>query len=905
MQNQLTLDTESPNTHLLIGRLLHYAKTTPEHDAVVTPTFSLTYHQLALYVVAQATALKKLGIANKTTVGIHCADDAQHLVLTLAASYLGATSCTIPSYENTESQQAIREHCDVTHVLDASTAIDLKQATNTLKLPSNEAYARESCLLFSTSGSTGTPKLVMHHDCDLVAQAHRHIGSAAERFTCRASMEHNFAKRHRLYCLAVGATNVFLNGVLDSVVEDCLKLAVNVMHVSAYQAQELLNLPNIKQLAHIKLKLGGSHVPEALRTALRHNITSTLQAGYGTTETGAIAFTDPDDLYASESVGQALPGIEIRCVDHERNPVKQGERGEVAIRCKGMFRGYYKQADITAQRLVNDWFYTGDTAYLDTEHRIHLCGRSDDMFTFNSMNIYPQEIESVIRQFPDVINAVVLPKSSSTHGNIPVALVEFNPAMKPHVTALKKFVEKKVGIRSPRQYIVVDEIPTNASGKVSRIAASNLTEKSDDMRKALIDLLGEQWKSNVKPTLVKDFIDGKRDLSFHRLQMDSLARMNLLVAIEVNYDIVISPQELIRLRTLGKLASRIVSAPEKIPTNDALMHKQLTFENIQPAVEERPYVVRLFQRFIQYCNTATQLNQIFSDLEYRLTPLDVAYLELAHHKAELITSSQKGKLNNAISDWLAETKLLMFKSGNRSPEPFTFRRLTREITLFSDDNNLDQKTLIIGFTPRDAPHMMVPNSVLLQHIDAKKYDLLMIAGVNRKNYGFGKFPFGKKLKQLAQSLQQTINIDAYQEIRTLGFSSGGFPAVVIGHLLNAQVALCIGGRFHKRKYVMANLDIILSTRSAYKTGDCKQTITSYSANNKRDQKFAKLLTRLCHAREVAVEIKTERLPHLPLRRLIERGELTAYLAQTLFSEPQPLNKKGSKEIIQFPLPTKP
>ncbi len=894
MQNQSTLDTESPNTHLLIGRLLHYAKTTPEHDAVVTPVFSLTYHQLALCVAAQATALKKLGISDKTTVGIHCADDAQHLLLTLAASYLGATSCTIPSYENKESQKAIREHCDVTHVLDASTAIDLKQATNTLELPSNEAYARKSCLLFSTSGSTGTPKLVMHNDCDLVAQAHRHIGSATERFTCRASMEHNFAKRHRLYCLAVGATNVFLNGSLDSVVEDCLKLAVNVMHVSAYQAQELLNLPNIKQLAHIKLKLGGSHVPEALRTALRHNITSTLQAGYGTTETGAIAFTDPDDSNASESVGQALSGIEIRCVDHERNPVKQGERGEVAIRCKGMFRGYYKQAEITAQRLDNDWFYTGDTAYLDTQHRIHLCGRSDDMFTFNSMNIYPQEIESVIRQFPDVINAVVLPKPSTTHGNIPIAVVAFNPTMKPRLAAIKQFVEKKVGIRSPRQYIFVDEIPTNVSGKTSRIAASALTAKNDDIRKTLIDLIDEQLTANVRSSEAQDFIDGKRDLSFRKLDMDSLARMNLLVALEVNYDIVVSPQELTRLRTLGKLASRIITRAET-PT---LIRQDVLFENIKTPNQSEPYIVRFFQRLCRYCTTAAQLNQSVAKLEHRLTPLDIAYLDQANSSGQIIMHQSDEKLQKALSAWINDTKQLMLNSGNKTPEHYVLRRITPTINLFSSTSP-SEKTLLISFPPRGVRHLTIPTAVLLQHIDASKYDLLMVSPDNDGGYAFGTIPFGRKIKQQASWLQQQAWFQSYQHIRTFGFSAGSFPAIALGHLLQADLALSIAGRFHKKKRFLINIDKIFTMRKILRSSKHINVILSYAQHNQRDKSFANHFAKACNGKEIAVQIKTERLPHLLLRRLAERSELAPYFAQTLFAESksQLLN---NKDIIYFP-----
>jgi len=900
MQNQPTLNTDTPNAQSLISRLLHYAQTTPEHDAVVTPTFTLTYRQLTACVLSQVMALKDIGISQATTVGIHCVNDAQHLVLTLAASYLGATSCTIPSYENIEAQQAIKDHCDVTQVLDESVAIDLQKSVEVSEFKNNEEQAPKSCLLFSTSGSTGTPKLVMHLDCDLVAQAHRHVGSAKERFTCRASMEHNFAKRHRLYCVAVGASNVFLNEELDSVVKDCLKLKVNVMHVSAFQAQELLSLSNINQLAHIKLKLGGSHVPEALRNALRTNITSTLQAGYGTTETGAIAFTDPNDLDASESVGQALPGIEIRCVDGKHNSVKQGVRGEVAIRCKGMFRGYYKQPNITAQRLDHDWFYTGDIAYLDMQHRIHLCGRSDDMFTFNSMNIYPQEIESVIRQFPNVINAVVLPKPSSSHGNIPIALVAFNPTMKPRVSALKKFVEKQVGTRSPRQYIFVDEIPTNTAGKISRVAASTLTEKSDEIRKTLIDLLEEGWINNVKPSQINDFIDGKRDLSFRRLGMDSLARMNLLVSLEVNYDIVISPQELTRLRTLGKLASRIITHTEV----SSATQQEATFDNIIASQASPPFIVRFFQRLSRYCKTVAELNQSIAKLEHRLTPLDIAYLDLAHANNEIVELQTSDKFRAALSAWLSDTKQLMVNSGNSTPQTFTMKRITPNINLFSNGNH-SGKTLLISFPPRGVRHLMIPTPVLLQHIDASQYDLLMITPEPDGGYQFGTLPFGRKLKQQAQWLRQQPWFNTYQNIRTFGFSAGGFPAIALGYLLNAEVALSIAGRFHKKKRFLINLDKIMTMRQVLKLGHCGNVLLSYSQYNKRDQKFAAYFAKVSEGKEVAIEIKTERLPHLLLRRLAERGELFDYFARTLFSELPVSNKRGAKETIQFPLPIKP
>ncbi|MCP4433431.1 MAG: AMP-binding protein [Gammaproteobacteria bacterium] len=96
-----------------------------------------------------------------------------------------------------------------------------------------------------------------------------------------------------------------------------------------------------------------------------------------------------------------------------------------------MFRGYPGNSSLTGTRLEDGWFYTGDIGYLDKHRRIYLCGRSDDMFLFNSMNIYPQEIESQICQYPHVIDAAVLPRKSSAHGNIPVALVVFDQDVKP------------------------------------------------------------------------------------------------------------------------------------------------------------------------------------------------------------------------------------------------------------------------------------------------------------------------------------------------------------------------------------------------------------------------------------------------------------------------------------------
>ena len=240
----------------------------------------------------------------------------------------------------------IINRCGATDIIDDSLSIDLASFDYHAELAASEVSATPARLLFSTSGTTGEPKLVVHHDSDLVAQAYRHIGSSEERFVCLASMQHNFVKRHRLYCLAEGASNVILDSSLEALVDQCLTLDVNVLHVSAFQAQELLGIADIGRLSGIRLKLGGSHVPFALRQQLRDTISDNLYAGYGTTETGAIGFTDPGDKDSGESVGRPLPGIEVRTVTADGESLGPGEHGELLIRCDGMFREYLGNAEL-------------------------------------------------------------------------------------------------------------------------------------------------------------------------------------------------------------------------------------------------------------------------------------------------------------------------------------------------------------------------------------------------------------------------------------------------------------------------------------------------------------------------------------------------------------------------------
>ncbi|MBL4712533.1 MAG: AMP-binding protein [Gammaproteobacteria bacterium] len=873
----------------LIERLFYYAEKNPTHDAVVTSRLTLSYAQLAQLVRIQVKKYNDMAISADSVLGIKCADDTQHLVLCLGAIHIGATSCTIPTHEANLTQNAIISRCGVSHVVDENIAVDPMSMNinvvgcNAESIP-EEAHAIEARLLFSTSGTTGDSKLVIHHDNDLVIQAHRHIGCEQERFACLASMQHNFAKRHRLYCVAAGATNVFLDAEQQQLVAQCLHLKVNVIHVSAFQAQELLATPDIGMLSEIRLKLGGSHVSLPLRHQLRNNITNNLQAGYGTTETGAIAFTDPKDSNAGESVGQPLPGIEIRAVTPERKPLAVGERGELAIRCDGMFRGYLGKSSLTTTCLEDGWFYTGDIGYLDKQRRIHLCGRSDDMFVFNSMNIFPQDIESQICQYPHVTDAAVLPKTSSVHGSIPVALVVFVKGVKPDLRALKKFVRGRVGIRSPRQFTIVENIPRNASGKILRCDVMNMSNESEQIRSSIVQVLADVFVTNkLNPSVISAFEKGDKDITLREIGMDSLARMELLVMLEMDHDAVIMPHEFARFRSLDNIVSRVLTPSSKDELEQGFSAVVNDTSAIVTETNKQPYVVRFFKRIFRYCLTVAQLNKALTTLESRLTPIEVECLIVWHPVHRLIPSSTAVKFQTALNHWLQKMKRMMSGSGKQQSKPFTWHKIAPHVTHFVGPGLSANKTLLVCFSPLGSHNLMMPNAVLMQHTDSVYYDLLIISEPLNEGYRQGVPLLGNNVTEVVESLAKLDLMGDYCHIRTLGSSAGCYPAVIAGYLLGAEMSVSIGGRFPSERHPLRFFKMVFTIWRAKRKGRCSRVLMSYATDSTRDRNYTRVMVRLCGSSALGVECTDEKVGHLIFERLVERGELALYLARTIFA----------------------
>lgn len=877
----------------LLGRLYDFAQHTPDRDALVSPSATLSYAQLAHLVRAQVERLTTEGISSDAVVGIRCADDFEHIILCLASTHIGATSFAVPSYESPEAQSSLSRRCGVTHLLGSEIAVSLTPSISVSGpgLSSQHGVPAERAdLLFSTSGTTGEPKLVVHQDGDLVAQAHRHVSSSEERFVCVASMEHNFAKRHRLYALAMGATNVFLDTTNESLVTQSLALMVNVIHVTAFQAQDLLAQPDIHRLAHVRVKLGGSHVALGLRQQLKEQISQELLAGYGTTETGAIAFTDPADCDAGESVGQPLAGIEVRVVDQLRQTLPPGERGELAIYGAGMFRGYLGNSEATSDRLVDGWFYTGDIGYVDAQHRIHLSGRADDMFVFNSINIYPQDIESTILKHPLVEDAVVIPKASTVHGSIPVALLVFKRGVKQRLPDIEKFVQKRLGVRSPRQYIIVPEIPKTETGKKSRTKALQLPKHSDEVRHDILQLFDPRALAQLKPGRISAFKRGDEDILLKEFGMDSLARMNFLVTLELQHDTVITPKEFRRFRYLGNVVARVMAMPGSASGELPLVNA----DDLHSADDTPCHVRGLLRRIVRCCQTVAELNTALATLECRLTPVEVTRLARYLHCGGLLSTDLPERYHAAVSAWLQEMCDSMQASGKSHSEPFVARRVAPNARLFSAPGDTEERTLLICFTPRSVRQMAIPNATLLQHTDAKRFDLLVVSHPFETGFHWGR----SRLKAQSQTFCDWITrhdwLTAYRSIRTMGFSAGARAALVTAQQLHAEMAVTVSGRFHRKRFLLKNLDQIATIWRIARRETNTRRLLSYTPDNRRDRRYGSMVAWVTGAQKIEIKHAHEKYRHLIFEQLVAQNALTTYLQQTVFADQSLLDRPADQ-----------
>ena len=243
-------------------------------------------------------------------------------------------------------------------------------------------------------------------------------------------------------------------------------LGLNTLFVALCNNEEFCKL----DFSHLKLTASGGMALTSKAAKTWKQVTGCeICEGYGMTETSPVVSFNPRSAIQLGTIGLPLPGTLLKTVDDDNNETPFGERGELCVKGPQVMRGYWQRPDDTRKSMTDDGYLrTGDVAIIQEDGYIRIVDRKKDMIIVSGFNVFPNEVEDVISDHPNVLEcaAVGIPDEKSGEA-VKVYLV----ASKEGVTAgeLKEFCrERLTAYKVPRHFEFRTELPKTNVGKVLR-----------------------------------------------------------------------------------------------------------------------------------------------------------------------------------------------------------------------------------------------------------------------------------------------------------------------------------------------------------------------------------------------------------------------------------------------------
>jgi long-chain acyl-CoA synthetase len=219
---------------------------------------------------------------------------------------------------------------------------------------------------------------------------------------------------------------------------------------------------------------GGAPLPAELKARFEERSGSVVIEGYGLTESSGVISCNPyEGTNKTGSIGQPIPGTQVRLVDKEdpHKDVPPGEPGELVAKGPQMMAGYWNKSEATRQVFVDGWLRTGDVATIDDDGFIFIVDRLKDMIAVGGFKVFPSQIEDILYTHPAVKEALVIGVPDSYAGERPKAFVTLNEGIAANGADLEKWLNPKLGKHERVLAVVVREnLPKTMIGKLDRKA---------------------------------------------------------------------------------------------------------------------------------------------------------------------------------------------------------------------------------------------------------------------------------------------------------------------------------------------------------------------------------------------------------------------------------------------------
>lgn len=495
-----------------------------DRPAVVEGDRTITYAELAEASRAVAAALVAAGVEPGDRVAIWAPNSARWIVALFGLARAGATLVPVNTrFKGLEaadiiSRSSARVLMTVTDFLGADpvallreTGVELPSLETTVVIdgpivagttgwddfvatatPStrDEADRRakavtddHACDILFTSGTTGVPKGVVQTHGATMTVARDWAAMTGLRHDDRYLMVnpyfHMFGLKAGILASVTAGAAMLPEPVFDAerALEVIARERVTVFPGAPTLYQTILDHPARRDhdLSSLRVAVtGAADIPvELIRRIIDELPFDVVMAGYGLTEGGTAAATepgDPPDVVAT-TVGKARPGFELRIVDGHGDEVATGDAGEVVLRGPSVMSHYLDDPQATAAVLSDDgWLRTGDLGTLDADGRLRIVGRMKDMFIVGGFNAYPAEIENALLRHPAIRQAAVIGVPDERLGEVGMAFVVLAPdAATTPDEIISWSREQMANYKAPRYVEMLDELPLNATGKVEKL----------------------------------------------------------------------------------------------------------------------------------------------------------------------------------------------------------------------------------------------------------------------------------------------------------------------------------------------------------------------------------------------------------------------------------------------------
>ena len=343
-------------------------------------------------------------------------------------------------------------------------------------------------LLYFTSGTTGMPKMVQHDFTYplghiLTAKYWQNVADGGLHLTV-ADTGWAKAMWGKIYGQWLSGASVFVYDY-DKFVPSELLDVISRYKITSFCAPPTIYRFFIKEdltkydLSSLKYCViaGEPLNPEVYHQFLKATGLE-LYEGYGQTELTVTIANYPWMKPKPGSMGKPSPGYSIGLLNDEGKPCEIGEEGQIVIYTDksvpvGMFKGYYRDPEMTRKVWNNGIYYTGDMAWKDEDGYYWFVGRADDLIKSSGYRIGPFEVESALLEHPAVLECAITAVPDPIRGQIVKATVVLTKNYQPSDELVKELQDHVKRVTAPYKYprIIefVDELPKTISGKIRRV----------------------------------------------------------------------------------------------------------------------------------------------------------------------------------------------------------------------------------------------------------------------------------------------------------------------------------------------------------------------------------------------------------------------------------------------------